>query len=376
MKIAYIYFMSWVEAKRTDASGVQKKISWQIDSLKRSAIDVVYMPVLSDRKIKKALPFETATINWRKLKNRLLELDGVYLRYGLSDFQMIILFREIKKQKPEFKVVIEMASWPYDSEHRSRNMKNRILYAKDRRWRQKLNTICDRVITYGKDNEILGVETIKTKNGIDMNRVRKRKPDLDKDTLDICFVADFHIWHGADRLLFGLKDYYRKNGEKRIMLHFVGEGDPAVLDELHTIAKSQELKDHVIFYGLKSGEELDHIYNNCHLAVATLGGHRIGVQVFSTLKTREYLAKGIPFFYGEQIDVFLENPVDFAYKIENDDDTPVDFKRIVAFYENLYSKYGTEELTSMIREYAVANVSMDSTLKDVVKYYKEGVVRV
>lgn len=72
----------------------------------------------------------------------------------------------------------------------------------------------------------------------------------------------------------------------------------------------------------------------------------------------------------------MENPVDFAYKIENDDDTPVDFKRIVAFYENLYSKYGTEELTSMIREYAVANVSMDSTLKDVVKYYKEGVVRV
>lgn len=117
------------------------------------------------------------------------------------------------------------------------------------------------------------------------------------------------------------------------------------------------------------------MYDKCNLAIASLGIHRLGISWLSTLKSREYLAKGIPFIYSGTIDVFAKNPVDFALQIPADD-TPADFHSILSFYRNLYKKYSEEELCDRIRKYAEKYVSMFSAMKLTAEYFCNGKVRV
>ena len=65
------------------------------------------------------------------------------------------------------------------------------------------------------------------------------------------------------------------------------------------------------------------LYDRCHFAIASLGLHRIGIDVASTLKTREYLAKGMPFVYSGEVDVFRDEPAHFCMAVPADE-TPVD----------------------------------------------------
>ena len=78
-----------------------------------------------------------------------------------------------------------------------------------------------------------------------------------------------------------------------MQVHIVGEGSP--IEEYKRIVEKYEIAEHVIFYGLKTGRELDSIYDQCSIGVENLGFHRTGVYRASTLKAREYAAKGLPF---------------------------------------------------------------------------------
>lgn len=115
---------------------------------------------------------------------------------------------------------------------------------------------------------------------------------------------------------------------------------------------------------------MDAIYNKCSMALASLGLHRIGLSIASTLKTREYLAKGIPFVYSGEIDVFREDPVDFCFQVPADE-SPIDIEKLVAFHDRLYAREPEDDLIARIRSYAESHVGMNAAMKNVIDYIKE-----
>lgn len=81
--------------------------------------------------------------------------------------------------------------------------------------------------------------------------------------------------------------------------HVVGSGVPSQLEMLRALAAKYHLESRVIFHGPKSGAELDAIFENADMGIASLGRHRCGIDRIKTLKNREYAARGIPFVYSE-----------------------------------------------------------------------------
>lgn len=168
-------------------------------------------------------------------------------------------------------------------------------------------------------------------NGIDVSSVPLRTPPVfDGKNLDLLCVAQVAKWHGLDRLIRGIAEY---KGDVNVRLNIVGDGSE--VPNLKRLVADLKLENSVIFHGFKTGKELDEFFDMCHIAVGSLGVHRNGNnrKESSTLKAREYCARGIPFIYEIEDPEITNKIPEFVLKIPNDE-SPVEIHRIVeyAFY--------------------------------------------
>lgn len=153
-------------------------------------------------------------------------------------------------------------------------------------------------------------------NGLDVNSVpiRIAKPYVDTELeLHILCVANVSKWHGLDRLLKGMATYCSNTC---IIFHIAGEG--AEIPLLKQLVEKLNLQDSVIFHGFKTGDELDTLFNSCHIAVGSLGIHRIGLNEASILKAREYCARGIPYIIA-CADPDFPNDFPYIYRVPPDE---------------------------------------------------------
>lgn len=369
MKIAYIVALTDSKLINAPSSGIKKKIDWQTAALSRAGIVTVLMKKKCINKIIRALPFQTASIDWKRCVRELDGYDGLYHRHVYTDYQMLRAFRFIKKRNPEFKIVLELPTYPYEKER-----KHGLMYYRDIFYRRFLRKYIDRIVVFGNFRRVWGIPCIRTRNGIDMELTAPKKSLERSDGFDLCMIADLEFWHGVDRLLNGLVQYYENNGTEDIKIHLVcGVSNTKKLLEIKNVIEKSILKDKVILYRNLSGKDLDKVYDICHMASASLGRHRTKLDkagVTSEIKTREYLAKGIPFIYSTEIDVFENNHADFAKQISTDD-KPVNFSDVVDFYKHLLEKYDKQELKERIRKFGQETVSMDKTMEPVVQFYKK-----
>ena len=162
-------------------------------------------------------------------------------------------------------------------------------------------------------------------NGFAVQSVPVRQaPYYNDDELHLLCVANVSRWHGLDRLLHGLATY---RGTPNAILHIAGDG--AELPHLQKLAGDLGINDRVVFHGYLTKEPLDAIFDHCHIAVGSLGIHRIGLKEASILKAREYCARGIPFIYGIPDADF---PPNFPYILRLPaDESPIDIDLVVAF---------------------------------------------
>ncbi|WP_214084066.1 glycosyltransferase [Methanoculleus sp.] len=168
-------------------------------------------------------------------------------------------------------------------------------------------------------------------NGFDVASAPVRRPVAYNDgDLHLLCVANVNRWHGLDRLLQGLATH---NGTQGIVLHITGEGPE--LPHLQKLAGGLGISDQVVFHGFRTGEALDALFDQCHIAVGSLGIHRIGLREASTLKVREYCARGIPFIYGISDPDF---PTDYPYTLHLPaDESPIEIERVLAFSKEIYA---------------------------------------
>ena len=111
--------------------------------------------------------------------------------------------------------------------------------------------------------------------------------------------------------------------------------------------------------GAKTGGDLDSLFNKSHVAVNTIGWHRMNIRNSDTLKAREYCARGIPFISsGNDMD-FAES-FKYIYKVP-EDDSPIDISGIIKFYKTL--KPGN--IVNDMRKYAEKNLTWDNQFKKI-----------
>lgn len=292
--------------------------------------------------------------------------DFVYFRKGtIIDSKFVSFFRTLKKENPSIKIFMDIPTYPYEGEFDT-TIKSKIALLIDRIFRNRLIGLIDRVVVTGQYNmdKIWGIEAISIVNGIDVKNISvcEKIQRLNNDIIISC-IARFSPWHGYERIIDGLSEYYNKKRERIVKLFMVGDGPEKVFYE--TLVVERNLQKYVTFTGQLRGEELERIYNQTDLGCCSLGRYKSNLDVIGDLKSREFLAKGIPLICGCQIDVLINKDFMYCLNFPNDNST-INIEEIVEFYNEITTK-GEESMKEEIRDFAMNNVDIRTTYRPVLK---------
>lgn len=148
---------------------------------------------------------------------------------------------------------------------------------------------------------------------------------FDGKILKLIFVASaFEPWHGLERLIKSISAY---DNDTCIELTLVGR----LRFSQHQLLLNINAKDTVTVkeVGYVHGEDLNQLFSTSNLAIASLGLYKNYMRQACPLKTREYIARGIPFIYAYD-DADLKKNEIFALHFPNDESI-LDFNKIFTF---------------------------------------------
>lgn len=342
-------------------SGVERKVRAQCKALNQYLdCELVILPPVrykgsAAEKIVRRLPLTAAWRKW-KYNGEFNDADFLYIRQVYHDASFVRYLRAIRRQNPKIKIVYEVPTYPYLTEQKT-SRANAAFREKEVRWAPRAAKYMDRIVTFYGQDEIWGAPCIQLINGFDFSRVELPERPAPKD-VQIISVAATAFWHGYDRLIEGIGQYYENGGTEHIVYHVVG----TILPELQKMVQEYNLEDHVIFHGRQSGEALKQLYAQCYLGVDVLGGHRKKYPISSSLKSREYAAYGLPILTASPVDYL---PKEFPYQLVVPyDDSPVDIASVLTFYKRNYA-HADGQIAKIIRATAKEHCDMSVTMKPV-----------
>jgi len=255
--------------------------------------------------------------------------DFIYIRSYHNASPFLIKFVKSLKHSG-IKSIMEIPTFPYDQEYKMLSRQDHLRLFIDKIYRHKLAKYLFRIVTFSDDDKIFGAPTIKISNGIDFEQIKiKSSREKDPNCIKMLGVAEIHFWHGFDRLIKGLANYYKKKQKVKVIFNIVGYGAPEEIKLLKNIITENHLESYVYLPGPKSGKDLDEEFEKADFGIASLARHRSGITSMKSLKNREYAARGIPFIYSETDVNFEKMP--YIIKAPSDE-TPIDIEKIIKFY--------------------------------------------
>ncbi len=286
-------------------------------------------------------------------------VDTIYIRRIAAIPSYLSALKYAKKNG--IKVLVELPTYPYKKERKE--SKRKIFYSVVElldttigRYAEKYIDLCP---VMGEKTEKVGnVPAINIDNGVDASLYPVVSRQIGKSVTFIS-VASFCYWHGLDRMIEGMKEYYHSKDDKMeevtpIYLNVVGNSKDGTIDTLKELVDQNKLDNYVRFYGFKSGKELDEIFNQSDVAIASLGLNRKGLQTSSTLKVREYCARGIPIVYAGN-DPCLDRHPDIFLKI-SEDESPININELI-IYVNERVRGKEKQFHAKVREIAEMEMS-------------------
>ena len=153
-----------------------------------------------------------------------------------------------------------------------------------------------------------------------------------------------------------------------VIFHLIGDGDQ--IDCYRELINKYKIDDHVLLYGRKTGESLEAIYNMADLAVDSLGRHRSGIEYNSSLKGKEYLAKGLPVVSGVRTELDRLNQFKYYLRVSADDSI-FNFEDILEFYDNVYSQKDRNEIKHEIRTLCENMFSYEKCYEPVIDFFRK-----
>lgn len=372
MKGYYVFFEELKEGE-----GVTNKVLMQVEEFKRYYdITLIEAPETKGNrslceKIEMILPFhKIKRIDYNEVYNKIKVPDFLYIRRTTADIGFYSFLKRIKTKYPNCKIIIEIFTYPYDIDEFGFHRGKAFLYFyKDLYYRNKLKKVVDRFVTYTDDEMIFGVKTIQTVNGTNLDKIHIVPHKKIDDKIHLLSCAFFQKHHGYERILRGLKKYYRNNGTREICVDFVGEGFE--IEKYKKISSCHELKDRVYFHGLKKGDELEYFYSIADIAMSSFSMHSLKLKSSSALKTRDYMARGIPFIAGSKTDVMIHNECPYYLEFPANNSS-VNIEKIVEFYEKISTdkKQGID-VAKYLHLFANEHCSMEKSMAPIIDYLQK-----
>ena len=367
MKILFLIFHGFDEA-----NGISKKIRYQVKALRECGADVrvcyydiapnghrqwlVNEEVIADlgkgeiAKIKKRVYFKPI---YEYAQNE--SIDLVYIRsfHNANPFT-IHLIKQLKTMGA--RVIMEIPTYPYDQEYVTPGMK--VYLTIDRHFRHKLARELDAIITFSDKEKIFGVPTIRISNGIDFDAIPLKQHINDTShELHLIGVAEVHYWHGFDRLIQGLAEYYLQEQSYKVFFHIVGQlSGEHERQEIIPAIYNNGLTPYVILHGARYGKELDELFEQADLGIGSLGRHRSGIDKIKVLKNREYAARGLAFTYSETDEDFDNMP--YVWKVPANE-TSMDIQKLIEFHQSIH-------LQPIEIRNSIANLSWKHQMQEVI----------
>ena len=392
MKILFLVYHGFSEV-----SGISKKIHYQVKGLRENGHDVRLCyygfaenghrcRYVDNEVIKDYGKGKLSGLRQRISYNCIFDyciregIEFVYARcFQNANPWLIHLFKKLRKAG--IHAVTEIPTYPYDAEFVGFPFLTRMNLKIDQLFRNKLSAQMDAIVTFSDAKEIFGQRTICISNGVDLDSIPLHQPlaiSHQPSAIHLIGVAEVHYWHGYDRLIAGIGEYYSQQPSRAtlppsggrtansqhpdVYFHIVGGVAPSEMyDSIHApgfkeLMNKYNIADHVIFHGQLFGDALTEVFNQCQFAIGSLARHRSGITNIKTLKNREYATRGIPFIYSEQDSDFDNQPYVLRAPA---DDSPIDILSIIHFMDGFQMK-------PMEIRGTVINLSWKAQMKEVI----------
>jgi glycosyltransferase involved in cell wall biosynthesis len=365
MKMVYIFKNNIFDDKYV---GVVKKVGMQLEALKKYGYEPILFiydgrrvyvcdKVTGEYKIEyfeslqKSLEFILKSIDEIKPK-------FIYARHIIFYTHYIFEFYNQLCSKNE-NVIYEFYTFPYDNEFKEGDKGLKA----DKYYRKKIKDFIKITTNYNEFTEILGIPSIPLNNGIDLEKisVKRNIPKKKINCIEMIGIATLWFWHGYDRVIEGLNQYYNsKENKYEIKFNIVGEGKET--ERLKNLVDKYGLQKYVIFHGkLLDSHLLQQLRQESDIAIGSLGLHRLKLTNVSTIKAPEYCAAGIPFIISYN-EISFKEPQKFILNVEPNDN-PLCIEEVIKFYEN---NIGYETSLKM-RKYAENNLTWKTIMGKVLE---------
>jgi len=357
---------------RINSPGIYNKLVQTVDAFRKNGLESELVLVEGEGGILKALP---SVIN---LLIRLLTLksDVVMVRNDIlmAVYFPAILILRLRGVSVLIDIPTPVSNWIEEinlSKHKSFfwRLRRTLLIRLSFPWSLWPAT---KIIQYANESAYFSFgntrNTILTGNGIDLDHIQPRmlSSNCSGKRIVLIGVAALAEWHGYDRVIRSMARYNSMCLTETSVNFFV-VGDGPVKESLQQLASDLGVSDCVKFFGFVTGESLNQLYNESDIAVASLGLYRVGLNEASSLKSREYVARGLPFINSGR-DFDFEPKPEFVFQVENNQHD-LDLQEIVKWFKSLnYSL----ELRDNIRDFALKKLSFQSKINSLVNDLRLG----
>lgn len=314
-KILYMTLSEHLEIE----SGVNKKINSQVNALEKLG-HIVHLSgrskdgyvFLNKGEPKDIIKKKDRKSIFNKIFNYLIinNIKILYMRKITVDYYFLAFLRLLKDRN--IRIYIEIPTYPYDRE--AEGIRQKIVLLVDKLFRNSMQKYVYKIVTFTEDDQIFGIPCINISNGIGENEFQYGKK-IDNTLFNFVSVSAIRNWHGIDRFLRSLSKC-EPELRKKIKFHVVGPKNQ-YYTKLVNMVDVLDIKENVKFYGYLNSDQLVDLYKICQFGVGSLGRHRSGIEYLSSLKNREYAAKGLYIIYSEKDLDFDQKP--FVHKVSADD---------------------------------------------------------
>lgn len=377
-----VLYITYVDYLQNAFPGVQDKITGQIQSFREVGYEVDRINqygsqaqvFYDDGKSDFISSFQRRVAILKAVKYVLQKSDYIaaYIRFQFFSEDV----REMLHLLHEHNciVLMEFPTFPYEGELHKQGLKGEIKLLCDKLFRSTCAENIDAFVTQAEDSYIYGTRCIKVLNGLDYSKHPLRTLKVPATNEVHCVaVASMLPWHGYDRFILGMADYYNKNLDinLKVFLHLVGDG--VEIQKYQKIVVDNNLKEYVFFHGMQGGKSLENIVSNCDIAIGSLGAFRINLKKLSTLKSREYCAWGFPTVNCTSTDIIEDNDPYCLFVPE--DESNVNIDEVVKFYKKVYfeSGEGINEIARKIRSNAEQISDIRKVFTPVISFIKDKV---
>jgi len=198
-------------------------------------------------------------------------------------------------------------------------------------------------------------------NGVEVESIsRTGCASFDGTELRLAFVASgLHPWHGLDRVVAGLNAY---QGDTPIVLHLVGDMRADQVPLANTRVKP-------CFHGVLQRSQMDGVLADMHLGISSMAVFRNRMRQACVLKSREYMARGLPFVYAYD-DPDIDEDFPYCKKFPALE-AGLETSSLMEFARFIATRKQSSDVSGIMRAYALARMDWKPKMRALYDFAKQ-----